>query len=276
MESDGIMTGCEGWAYFRVDVPYAANVGSRTEHFNLYWDRPFWMTSPFDPQITQYRDNPSQPHVVQVRTRKIGPLETGDQLSETILGLYVPVTLIPTFLSDAFHNHVSWIVDVVDTAAVGTILMPVQEEPGIADLPFTTGTYVNSTQELVFGALIRPELTVKYWRDVRVEAPWSVGAQIEFIPKGARRPSERGTILEYSPPRLLAYTMKSEPCDDCKETRVTFRLEPEDGRVKLTVTHDRLPEGRGTKAVHDTWREILSSLARVVEAEEHDTHAGTS
>ena len=48
-ESGGVGTGVEGWALFKVEVPFAANVGDRSQFLRLWWIRPY-MADPFDGQ----------------------------------------------------------------------------------------------------------------------------------------------------------------------------------------------------------------------------------
>lgn len=264
MESDGLWAGVEGWAYFRVDVPYAANVGDRTEFFTLSWDRPYWGS--LHPSIEQTRPNSTQPHHVLVRDRAIRPLESGDPVVDVVLGLYVPLSLVPTFLSDAAHNHVWWQVEVIDSAAVST-LQPLQaSEPGMADQPFVAVTDIDAAPERIWEALVRPELTVKYWYEARVESPWTVGSRVTFIHKDSDRANQSGVVLECVAPRSLAYTIKSEPCEDCKDSRISFTLEPVGRGVRLTVIHDQLQATtRGSRTLHETWRAILSSLKGMAE-----------
>jgi hypothetical protein len=39
-ESDGILTGTQAWALFKVDIP-ANNIGDRTEFLRLSWRKPY-------------------------------------------------------------------------------------------------------------------------------------------------------------------------------------------------------------------------------------------
>ena len=41
LESGGIATGAIGWALFKVEVPFASNVGDRTEFFTLSFARAY-------------------------------------------------------------------------------------------------------------------------------------------------------------------------------------------------------------------------------------------
>ena len=105
---------------FKVDVPFASNVGSRTEFFRLWWERPFIGHFAKDVQHTlqdpRTNDSPHPgPVLTYVKSHGFGDMGSGSSPFEIIpMGLFVPLTA-PIFLAnEASGNHVFWVVEVLD------------------------------------------------------------------------------------------------------------------------------------------------------------------
>lgn len=133
---------------------------------------------------------------------------------------------------------------------------------------FVYVTYIASTPEKVWRALIEPEVTVEYWRFVNV-SDWRPGSRWEHReggPQGELRLV--GKVLESAPPRRLVVTW-AFPADEAKKakhTRVTFEIEPVGEIVRLTVTHDRLEAGsKMLEGITQGWPKVLSSLKSLLE-----------
>lgn len=134
LESGGIATGVEGWALFKVDVPFASNVGSRTEFFRLWWERPFIGHFAKDVQHTlqdpRTNDSPHPgPVLTYVKSHGFGDMGSGSSPFEIIpMGLFVPLTA-PIFLAnEASGNHVFWVVEVLNTGTTSTLPLQVAEQ----------------------------------------------------------------------------------------------------------------------------------------------------
>jgi uncharacterized protein YndB with AHSA1/START domain len=134
---------------------------------------------------------------------------------------------------------------------------------------FVYVTYISSTPEKLWNALIDAEMTTKYWQHVNV-SDWQPGSRWEH-----RRAGKDGSVLlvgkviESSPPRRLVLTW-AFPADEAheeKHTRVTFELEPIGDVVRLTVTHDRLEPGSDMlQGITQGWPKVLSSLKSLMES----------
>src|SRR5512136_3094196 len=133
---------------------------------------------------------------------------------------------------------------------------------------FVYVTYIATSPEKVWNALVDPATTAKYWQHVNV-SDWKPGSRWEH--RGADKERELrmvGKVLESTPPRRLVLTW-AFPADEAREekhTRVTFEIEPVGEVVRLTVTHDRLePGSEMLQGITKGWPKVLSSLKSLLE-----------
>jgi uncharacterized protein YndB with AHSA1/START domain len=134
---------------------------------------------------------------------------------------------------------------------------------------FVYVTYISTSPEKLWKALLDPKLTAKYWQHENV-SDWKPGSKWEH-----RRSDKAGTIdlvgkvVESSPPRRLVLTW-AFPADRAREekhSRVTFEIEPIGDVVRLTVTHDHLEDGSDMlKGITEGWPKVLSSLKSLLES----------
>jgi len=132
---------------------------------------------------------------------------------------------------------------------------------------FVYVVYIASSADKVFAALTDEAMSAQYWSGNRVVSDWKVGAPFALKLKGGM-PDVVGKVLAFDPPRRLAYTF--HPHHDGLEregpSRVTFEIEPLDGQVKLTVTHDAFPVGsKSFEQISRGWPHVLSSLKSYLE-----------
>jgi uncharacterized protein YndB with AHSA1/START domain len=133
---------------------------------------------------------------------------------------------------------------------------------------FVYVTYIATTPEKLWNALLDSEMTAQYWQHDNV-SDWKPGSRWEH-----RRHDPKGTVdlvgkvLESSPPRRLVLTW-AYPADEGREekhTRVTFDIEPVRGVVRLTVTHDSFAPGSDMlEPISIGWPKVLSSLKSLLE-----------
>lgn len=129
-------------------------------------------------------------------------------------------------------------------------------------------TYISTSPENLWNALIDPMVTEKYWQHENV-SDWKAGSRWEH-----RRCDKKGTVVlvgkvvESSPPRRLVLTWAS-PADEAREekhSRVTLEIEPIGDVVRLTVTHDQLELGSEMlHAITEGWPKVFSSLKSLLE-----------
>ena len=128
-------------------------------------------------------------------------------------------------------------------------------------------TYIETTPEKLWQALTEGDFTERYWFGVRLRSDWKIGSSFEMV-RGDGSISDAGKVVEYDPPRRLAYTFvnlsdeyKGEP-----PALATFVIEPHGKLVKLTVTQQGFVEGgKFLAGVSQGWPAILSSLKSLLE-----------
>ena len=160
-----------------------------------------------------------------------------------------------------------------------------------ADRPsFVYVTYIRTNPERLWQMLTDPAFTEQWWQTT-FETDWAVGSLMTWHTQGFTIADPDQVVLEYDPPRRLAYTwntmtpelahhfgftdqfideLVAEP-----RSRVAFDIQDlgddlgDDDlghRVKLTVVHDGfLPGGRAVELVSDGWPQLLSSVKSLLE-----------
>ena len=133
---------------------------------------------------------------------------------------------------------------------------------------FVYVTYIATSPEKVWKALVDPETTAKYWQHENV-SDWKPGSKWEHRRSDETRKIDLiGKVLESSPPRRLVLTW-APPGDEAHEethSRVTFDIEPVGDVVRLTVTHDHFePGSKMFESIREGWPKVLSSLKSLLE-----------
>jgi uncharacterized protein YndB with AHSA1/START domain len=141
----------------------------------------------------------------------------------------------------------------------------------MVDSRFVYVTYIRTTTEKLWQALIDPEFTRRYWCETVQESEWKPGAAWRvMIPDG--RVADSGEIVEFKPHSRLVLTWRNEFKPELHEegySRLTYELEQQNESVKLTIIHelDR-PDSKLIQAVSGGWPCILASLKSLLETGE--------
>ena len=141
----------------------------------------------------------------------------------------------------------------------------------MAESHFVYVTYIRTTPEKLWQALIDPEFTRKYWVETWQDCKWEAGAPWRMLaPDG--RVTDSGQVLEIDPLRRLVLSWRNEFRPELHEegySRCTFELEKQGSSVKLTIVHeiDR-PDSKMVQAVSGGWPLVLSSLKSLLETGE--------
>ena len=134
---------------------------------------------------------------------------------------------------------------------------------------FVYVTYISTSAEKVWNALIDPKMTTKYWQHENV-SDWKPGSKWEHRGADKERTLKLvGKVIESSPPRrlVLTWAFPADAASEEKRSRVTFEIEPIGDVVRLTVTHDRFePGSEMLQGITEGWPKVLSSLKSLMEA----------
>lgn len=122
----------------------------------------------------------------------------------------------------------------------------------------------------VWDALTTPALIKEWFFGVDTVTDWNVGSPIIHRGEYQGQPYEdRGTILEFEPPRLLVHTHWSpgSGLPDAAENyqRVSWALSEGEGTTKLTITELNLPSDEARAVSEKSWQIVLDNLKRLVE-----------
>jgi uncharacterized protein YndB with AHSA1/START domain len=138
----------------------------------------------------------------------------------------------------------------------------------MAETRFVYVTYIRTTPEKLWQALIDPEFTRKFWVGTWQESEWKPGASWRImIPDG--RVADSGEVLEFEPPRRLVLKWRNEFKPELRaegHSRMTYELEQMGEAVKLTIIHEMdKPDSKFIQAVSNGWPHILASLKSLLE-----------
>ena len=136
---------------------------------------------------------------------------------------------------------------------------------------FVYVTYIRTTPERLWQALIDPAFTRQFWCATWQESEWRPGAAWRImIPDG--RVADSGEVVEFEPPRRLVLTWRNEFRPELREegySRLTYELEPVGESVKLTVIQQiARPGSKLIEALALGWPHILASLKSLLETGE--------
>src|ERR1700730_569718 len=128
--------------------------------------------------------------------------------------------------------------------------------------------YIASTPEKVFAPLTDAKMSEQYCAGNRVVSDGKIGAA--FALKLKREETDvTGKVLEYDPPRRLAYSFHPQHggMDGEPPSRVNFQIEQQTDQVRLTIVHDGFePGSKAFEGISRGWPFVLSSLKSYLEA----------
>jgi uncharacterized protein YndB with AHSA1/START domain len=142
---------------------------------------------------------------------------------------------------------------------------------------FVYVTYIATTAEKVWQALVDTDVARQYWVDPTADKPahvnvsdWKPGSTWEHQRVDEARTVDMvGTVVENSHPRrlVLTWARPRDVEDSARHSRVTFDIEPHgNGLIRLTVTHEDLEGDAPMLAgISDGWPKVLSNLKTLLE-----------
>ncbi len=138
-----------------------------------------------------------------------------------------------------------------------------QLESPMADRPaFVLVTYIRTTPDALWDAIVNPEMTRQYYYGSRVQPELSVGGRFAyFAPDGNLNLD--GEVIEIEPPRKLVTTFKAMWAPDGEPTRVMYEIESMGETCKLTLTH--FDAAKSKAGVEEGWPIVLAGLKTLLE-----------
>jgi uncharacterized protein YndB with AHSA1/START domain len=136
---------------------------------------------------------------------------------------------------------------------------------------FVYVTYVRTTPEKLWRALLDPEFTRRYWGGTWQDCAWKAGASWKLmLPDGSL--ADSGEVIEIEPHRRLVLRWRHERRPELHaegDSRLTYELEPVGSSVKLTIIHEMdRPESKLIVGVSNGWPHVLASLKSLLETGE--------
>lgn len=130
-------------------------------------------------------------------------------------------------------------------------------------------TYIRAGAEQVWQALTDADVTARYWAHANV-SDWQPGSSWEHRRvDGSDAVDIVGRVLEAEPPHRLVVTFEDPALDGTREPSVvTFLLEPHADLVRLTVTHENLPNPEMLEGISRGWPAVLANLKSLLETGE--------
>ena len=129
-------------------------------------------------------------------------------------------------------------------------------------------TYIRTTPAELWTALTTSEFMKKDWFGMNFETDWKVGSPWKLMFTDGRI-ADIGEIVELDRPRRIVLKWRNEfrPEQTAEGyARCSIELEPQDGAVKLTISHTiERADSKLIEAVSGGWPRILSNLKSLLE-----------
>jgi uncharacterized protein YndB with AHSA1/START domain len=141
----------------------------------------------------------------------------------------------------------------------------------MASSRFVYVTYIRTTPEKLWQALLDPEFTRQFWCETWQESEWKRGASWRILkPDGGV--ADSGEVVEIEPHRRLVLKWRNEFKPELRAegySRMTYEIEKQQESVKLTIIHEiDKPDSKLIQAVSNGWPMILASLKSLLETGE--------
>jgi len=138
----------------------------------------------------------------------------------------------------------------------------------MAKSTFVYVTYIRTTPEKLWSALIDGEFQKQYWFGMHCESQWTAGSSWHLVSSGGQT-FDSGEIVEAERPRRLVirWQHRNKPELEAEGASLcTMELEPSGAAVKLSITHtiEREPS-KLIEAVSGGWPKVLSNLKSLLE-----------
>ena len=130
-------------------------------------------------------------------------------------------------------------------------------------------TYIRASAEQVWQALTDADLTARYWGHANV-SDWQPGSTWEHRrADGSGLVDLVGRVIEAQPPTRLVITFEMPDSESASGASVvTFHVEPHHDIVRLTVTHENIPDQEQYDLFSGGWPAVVANLKSLLETGE--------
>jgi uncharacterized protein YndB with AHSA1/START domain len=134
----------------------------------------------------------------------------------------------------------------------------------------TSSTRIDAPIDRVWKAIITPSEIKRWFFGVETESEWRVGGELVHRGEYEGKPYiDKGTILEFEPPRRMVHThwsdVSDQPDTPDKYQHVAWDLAERGGGTELTITERNLPSDEAAKTSEQAWKAALGSLKELLE-----------
>ena len=141
-------------------------------------------------------------------------------------------------------------------------LKNVLETPMAEKSDFVLQTYIRTTQDALWDALINPEKTALYYYKARIKTDLKAGGPFQYFGADGRLMID-GEVIEVTPKSRIVSTFLATWVDEPKPTRVTFEIEPVGDLCKFTLTHHNYMDSKS--GAENGWRPVVDGLKTLLE-----------
>ena len=134
----------------------------------------------------------------------------------------------------------------------------------------TASVEISASPAQVWHAITDPDLISQYFFGTKDETTWEPGSPITWSGEyDGKSYQDKGEVLEVEPEERLVVTHFSPMTgqDDVPENyhRVSYRLEDEGERTRVTLEQDNTPDG-SVDEFRSNWETVLGNLKELVES----------
>ncbi|MGJ9422314.1 ArsR/SmtB family transcription factor [Aeromicrobium sp. CF3.5] len=138
------------------------------------------------------------------------------------------------------------------------------EHPTASVPTYVYVTYIRASAQQVWDALTDSDATALYWGHSNV-SDWRAGSGWEHRRLDGSGTDAVGTVIVADPPTRLAITFEDSPEEDRQPSLVTFTIEAHEEIVRLTVTHENLPNEDMLRGISNGWPAVMANLKSLLE-----------
>lgn len=129
---------------------------------------------------------------------------------------------------------------------------------------------IKAKPELIWDALINPEIVKNYLYGTKLISNWKLGSEISFTGEWeGTKYLDRGTIQELIPNQCLSYTYLSSfsglPDEKENYSLITFQIVPKLDFFILSLTQKGFTSQQAKEHSQSSWDSILKQIKEIVE-----------